>query len=126
MRPYINVRHAYVRRPLVVSKIFYYNLICKPSKMVFEHFSKPDTRNPVFCPVVRFSKKYIFETYTLQGILGCKNFPGQKVSGFRFFPKSPPYGNIILSLLSGDILSCFLPSFQNQTPGIRDAAKIVN
>ena len=52
----------------------------------YAQLSGPGCHIPVFCPVVRFSKNYIFDISTLQGISWCKNFPGQKVSGFRFLP----------------------------------------
>ena len=51
-------------------------------------FLCPGSRNPVFCPVVQFFKKYIFGIYMLWGVSGCKKFPGQILSGIRFLPKS--------------------------------------
>ena len=53
----------------------------------FCRFSCPRSRNPVFCPVVWFFKKYIFGIYILWGVSGCKNFTGQILSGIRFYPK---------------------------------------
>ena len=90
-----------------------------PSKMVFNHFSKPDTRNPVFCLVVRFSKKCIFEVYSQNQILGCKNFPGQKVSGFRFLPKSPPYSIFAYWTVSSNVLGCHMHNLLVPDAGIR-------
>ena len=66
----------------------YYSVGCNESFLV------PGLQNPVFYPVVRFFKNHIFEHYLLQGISGCKNFPGQKESGFRFLPKTQPYSRI--------------------------------
>ena len=90
-----------------------------PSEMVFDHFSKPDTRNPVFCPVVRFSKKCIFEVYIQNQILGCKNFPGQKVSGFRFLLKSSLCSIFVYWTLSRNVLGCNMLNLRNPDAGIR-------
>ena len=84
-----------------------------------ETFSAPGLQNPVFCPVVRFSKNYIFETYSYQGISGCKNFPWQKVSGFRFLPKSPPYSIFVKKIVSGNILAYLMPNFKVPDKTIR-------
>ena len=54
----------------------------------FYRFSCPGSRNPVFCPVIRFFEKYLFGIYMLWGVSGCKNFTGQILSGIRFYPKS--------------------------------------
>ena len=95
---------------------FLHRLFCMPSKVVFNHFSKPEIRNPVFCPVVRFSKKCIFEVYSQNQILGCKNFPGQKVSGFRFLPKSSLCS--IFVYIFDVIQQCFrMPYAQLACPG---------
>ena len=98
-------------RRLRILQNFLHRLFCMSSQMVFNHFSKPDTRNPVFCPVVRFSKKCIFEVYMQNQILGCKNFPGQKVSGFQFSHNSPPYIHFTQEILSNLILHQFMPNF---------------
>ena len=50
-------------------------------------FSCPGSRNPVFCPVIRFFKKHIFGIYMLWGISGCKNFPGKICQGSGFARK---------------------------------------
>ena len=55
-----------------------------PSRHDLCQFSCPGSQNPVFCPVVRFFKKYIFGIYMLWGVSGYKNFPGQIWSGVRF------------------------------------------
>ena len=55
-----------------------------PSRHNLCQFLCPGSRNPVFCPVVRFFKKYIFGIYMLGGVSGCKKFPGQIWSGVRF------------------------------------------
>ena len=55
-----------------------------PSKYDFCQFSCPGSRNPVFCPVVRFFKKYIIGIYMLWEVSGGKNFPRQIWSGVRF------------------------------------------
>ena len=47
-----------------------------PSRCDLCQFLCPGSRNPVFCPVVRFFKKYIFGIYMLWGVSWCKNFPG--------------------------------------------------
>ena len=59
-----------------------------PSRHDLCQFSCPGFRNPVFCSVVWFFKKFIFGIYMLWGGSWCKNFPGQILSGIRFCPKS--------------------------------------
>ena len=87
--------------------------------MVFDHFSKPDTRIPVFCPVVRFFKNHIFEIYSFQGISGYKKISGQNVSGFRFLPKSPPYSIFAYWTLSSKVLGCHMLNLCVPDAGIR-------
>ena len=58
-----------------------------PSRHELCQFLCPGSRNPVFCPVVRFFKMYIFGIYILWGVSWCKNFPGPILSGIRFCPK---------------------------------------
>ena len=106
-------------RRLRILQNFLHRLFRMPSKMVFNHFSKPDTRNPVFCPVVRFSKKCIFEVYLQNQILGCKNFPGQKVSGFRFLPKSSLCSIFVYWTLSSNVLGCHMLNLRNTDARIR-------
>ena len=77
------------------------------SKGCTETFSAPGLQNPVFCPVVRFFKNSIFGIYTKKEISGCKNFPGQKVSGFRFLPKSS-LCSIFVYVLSSNVLGCHM------------------
>ena len=79
----------------------------------------PGLRNPVFCPVIRFSKNYIFDIYSFQGISRDKNFPGQKVSGFRFLPKSPPYSNFAYWTVSSNVLGCHMLNLLFPDAGIR-------
>ena len=110
-------------RRLRILQNFLHILFCMPPKMVFNHFSKPDTRNPVFCPVVRFSKKCIFEVYLQNQILGCKNFPGQKVSGFRFLHKSSLCSIFVYWTLSSDVLGCFMLNLRVPDAGIRFFAR---
>ena len=57
------------------------------SNIIFMTIKFPGLQIPVFCPVVRFFKKYIFGIYMLWGVSGCKNFTGQILSGIRFCPK---------------------------------------
>ena len=73
----------------IVARVLYIKLILLhygsvPSWHDLCQFSCPGSQNPVFCPVVRFFKKYIFEIYMLWGVSGCKNFPGQNLSGKNF------------------------------------------
>ena len=79
----------------------------------------PGLRNPVFCPVIRFSKNCIFDIYSFQGISGYKNFPGQKVSGFRFLPKSIPYSIFAYWTVSSNVLGCHMLNLLAPDAGIR-------
>ena len=58
-----------------------------PSWHGFYQFLCPGSRNPVFFPVVRFFKKYIFGIYIKWGTSRRKKFPRQISSGIRFCPK---------------------------------------
>ena len=105
-------------RLLILQKVannigLYYSIGCN------ESFSVPGLQIPVFCTVVRFFKNHIFELYSLQGISECKNFPGQKVSGFRFLPKLPPYSIFALGTLSGIVLGCLMLNFNVPDTDIR-------
>ena len=84
----------------------------------------PGLRNPVFCPVIRFSKNYIFDIYSFQGISGYKNFPGQKGSGFRFLPKSPPYSIFAYWTVSSNVLGCHMLNLLVPDAGIRFFAQL--
>ena len=75
-------------------------------------FQFPDSK-------IRFLKNHIFEIYRVQGISGCKNFPGQKVSGFQFLPKSPPNSIFVKGTLSGNVLGCLMLNFNVLITGIR-------
>ena len=105
-------------RLLILQKVannigLYYSIGCN------ESFSVPGLQNPVFYPVVRFFKNHIFEHYSLQGISGCKNFPGQKVSGFRFLPKSPLDSIFVQGTLFGNVLGYLMLNFNVPDAGIR-------
>ena len=66
-----------------------------PSRENLCPFLSPRCQNPVFYPVVRFFKKYIFGIYLLWGVSRCKNFPRQILSGIRFLQKSFGSSNFI-------------------------------
>ena len=53
---------------------------CPYHKECNERFSVPGLKNPVFCPVVRFSNNNIFDIYSFHWISEWKNFPGRTKS----------------------------------------------
>ena len=106
-------------RRLRILQNFLHRLIALPQESVQVLQNFPGLRNPVFCPVIRFSKNYIFDIYSFQGISGYKNFPGQKVSGFRFLPKSPPYSIFAYWTVSSNVLGCHMLNLLFPDAGIR-------